>query len=595
MSNTVPVKVRIQALDKVSQVLTGIQKKFPEMNKAVSKTNAYFKIFSRSTEGLKKNLDKIGGTIQDIGKSLTVGITLPVIAAAGFSVKAFADYETALVGVGKTTNLQGAELQSLGKDFLEMSKKIPVPVEELLGLGQTAAQLGVRGSADILKFSETMGKLSRASNVAGEEGASELARLISVTGGSVRDVDRFASALVGLGNTSAATEAEILSFSTRLGGSLAVFNVSGIQALGMATAMKSLGIEAEAGSSSIQRSMGAINEVITKGGSKMQMLSKLTGISADQLKDKFKKDAAGTLQAFAAGLGNVEKKGGDLTQALAFFGLTGVRDIQVMGTLAKKSELLGEKISMANKAFTDNVALNQEFEAASKTLASAWQIFTNKAYALAVTLGSKLAPALTVLADVLGWVMDFFDRHETIATWISVFALLAAVIGPILLGLGAFILLIPQIITGMTVLSAVMATFGITSWAALAPILIIIAKFLVMASIIGGLIALIWNFRDAIMGGLLSAFEKLKSFFGLGNKIEGSMDVNHSVGGTALSPQGAPLNGLENQSKANTDFMTQTNNARVDVHVRAPQSTMVSGESQNGILSINRGFAGVFQ
>jgi TP901 family phage tail tape measure protein len=614
MANEAPVKVRLTALDKLSGVLDKVKGKFPEMSRAVARTNAEFGVFQKTTEKFAKSAERIGKKFQSVGTAMSVGITLPVIAAGAASVRAFAEYETALVGVGKTTNISGAELQALGQQFLKLSKEIPVSSTELLQLGQTAAQLGVSGSDNVLKFSATLAKLSRASDVAGEEGAANLARFITVTRGSVANVENYASALVALGNTSAATESEILSFALRLGASTSIFNVTGEQSLGIATALKSVGIEAEAGSSAVQRAMGNMNEAIGKGGQQMEMLSRVTGIAAKDLKERFKTDAVGVLREFAAGLDKVEKSGGDVSQALAYFGMTGVRDIQVLGALSKNVGLLDEKLAMASKGFKENTALQAEFSAQVGTLDNQWQLFKNRIGVVAIALGEKLKPAIIKVFGAIEAVFSFLEGNPTLLYFIAAIAGLMAVLGPLLIFFGTMLAILPQAVAGWALLTTAMAAFGVTSWAALAPILLIMAKFILIGALIAGLIYIVWKFRDAIIDGVVWALEKLWSMLKIiqpqfaamewvWNKFTGAgPQAAEGVGATPagaalssnLSPQGAPLGGLETQQQANPEFSQQTNNARVDINVRAPQSTTIQSEQQGGFLSINRGMAGAF-
>lgn len=612
MARELPASVKLKLIDGFTAPIKKIQAQFPNLTRAISRTNTAFTILEKTSERYTKTLKRLGSGMSDVGRSLSLSITAPVAAATAFSVKAFADYETALVGVGKTTNLQGAELETLGEKFLDLSKRIPVSATELLGLGQTAAQLGVTGADNVLKFSETLGKLARASDVAGEEGAAALARFITVTRGSISDVGRYAAALVALGNTSAATESEILQFSLRLGASTAVFNVSGTQALGMATALKSVGIEAEAGSSAVQRAMGEINKAIGAGGQKLEILSKLTGIAAGELKDRFKTDAVGVLRDFAAGLARVEAKGGDVTKALEFFGLTGVRDIQVIGTLSKSVGLLDEKLKGATAGFKENAALNQEFQAQVNTLANRYQLLQNKFFATGKVIGEKLKPALLALFDVLSRGLDFLANNPTLATFLAGLAAFAAIVGPLILSLGFFVgTILPALITGFSVLTAVVAGFS----AVFAPIGVFLAGlsapvWLAVAAVTG-LVAVLWIFRDAIMEGLGKAWDfvtdKVKGFMELtGRAINGVKNLlgietpapsapgNALVFAGGLTPQGAPAGAEAIQNQVNMEFLSRTNNARVDINVRAPQSTTIVSESEGGFVNINRGLVGAF-
>jgi TP901 family phage tail tape measure protein len=605
-----PVKVPIRAIDRLSSVIDKIKGKFPELASKARQATAAFDTLERSTKKWAGAAEKIGNGLKSVGKTLSVAFTLPAIAGAGYSIKAFADYETALVGVGKTSDIQGAELQKLGQRFLGLTKTLPISATELMGLGQTAAQLGVTGGDNILKFSETLAKLATATNIIGEEGATDLARFLKITGTDLGDVDRVGSALVALGNTSAATEAEILQFSTRLAGATALFGFSASQTLGYAAAMKSLGVEAEAGASSVQRSLGNINEAIAKGGQKAQVLSKITGIPLDKLKETFKTDAAGFLRNFAAGLGKVAERGGDVTQALGYFGMDGVRDIAVIGTLSKKVGELDKAMKTAADGIAENTALNKEFAAAMNTLNSKWEIAKNKINVLFIALGARLAPAVTAVLDAFIGLLDFLDAHPALATTLVVILGILAVLGPLLLALGTLITTVVSAIVFFQTANAILGIFGLTVWGVTIPLLLLIGKILLIIAIVAilgyGIYKLttwLWGLAggwDGITAAAGKAWDMISGAYGAMKGMVGLGDaevkVNQAINpkGQSLTPQGAALGGNEAKSQVNRDFVTQTNNARLDVTVRAPQNTMVRSESNGDFMSLARGPIGIF-
>jgi TP901 family phage tail tape measure protein len=609
MSKNFDAKIRLGAIDNVSGTIESIRSKFPKLDKTITRTNFLFENMQKNTAGLRKKLDAVGSTLSSAGQSMTTFATLPIVGAMGLAVKAAADYETALLGVGKTTDLSGKALEDMGNKFQEMSTRIPLSSVELMQLGQTAAQLGVRGTSNILKFSETMAKLATASNVAGEEGATDMARLISVTGGSTKEIDRFASALVDLGNNSATTEKDILGFATRMGAATAIFKVSGVQALGMGAALSSVGIEAEAGSSSIQRGLGQINAAINKGGAGLNALSTLTGIAAGDLKKRFSEDAMGVLVEFAGGLDKAAKKGGDVSKILGSFGLSGVRDIQVLGTMSTKIEDVRKSMSRASTAYKENIALDKEFGAQKNSLNNQMTLLKNNLTVFAVQLGTTLMPivkdlVMNYLMPFLKWAKDFAQAHPGIVKVGLALAGVVAIVGPILWAIGAMVSGISGLITAWTFLSAVF----IAVKTVLGTVLAVFAGFISLPVLIGaaiiGLVATIWIFRDAIKNGIVAAWDwvlekidlviakmasvggAIKNFFGFGGDSE--------IAVKPMAPNAAPLGGLETSSKMNSEFFTQTNNARVDVMVRAPENTKIKSESQNGALNIQRGIAGAF-
>lgn len=612
MANDFNVRVRISALDRLSAVIDKVKGKLPELGSKVRQAAATFDKLSKSTSDFSKASEKVGKSMQSIGKGLTVAFTLPAIAASGYAIKAFADYETALVGVGKTSDIQGAALEAMGQQFIKLSKEIPLSAVELMGLGQTAAQLGVTGEENILKFSATLAKLATATNIVGEEGATDLARFMKITGTDLANVDRIGSALVALGNTSAATESEILSFSTRLAGATALFGFSAPQVLGYATAMKSLGIEAEAGSSSVQRALGNINDAISKGGQKAAILAKVTGIPLDQLNKKFKDNAAGVLRDFAVGLDKVAQRGGDVTQALAYFGMDGVRDIAVIGTLSKKVGELDRAMGTASTGIEENTALNQEFNTALKTLNSQFQLVKNKTEALFISLGKRLAPAATMALKAFEGFIDFLDNNPTLATVLAVLFAILAVIGPIVLAVGTMIVTFVSFTTAMVVVNGVLAVFGLTLKGILIAVAIATAKFIIIGAIIIALVYGVYRLGKYLwdlVGGwkgitewagkawdkMAGAYESVKKFLGLsGSEVDVNANTNLAPGGRSLMPQGAPVGGNEMKSQMNPEFSTQTNNARVRIDVRAPESAKVRSEASGDFLELNRGLVGVF-
>lgn len=613
-----PTKISIGGVDKVSAVLDKVKNKFPELSRAARRGQLMFNAYEHQTSRVSKALTTFGNKTSSVGKSLTLGITLPVLAAGGYAVKSFMDYESALVGLGKTTNLRGKELEDLGKKFQAVSTTMPATTNELLLLGQTAAQLGVKGNDNILKFAETMAKLQTATNIVGEEGASDLARFIGVTKSNIKDVERFGSTLVAMGNNFELTERELLSFSTRLGASTGIYNVGATNIMGIATTLQSLGIEAEAGSSSVQRAFGQIDESINKGGNKLKALSVITGIATNDLKEQFGKDSAGVFKKFVEGLSRLEKQGVNLGQAFEYFQLSGVRDIQTLGTLVKNTDKLDKAMKMSAESFKANTALTEEFAQFNETAASKMAKMRNQITVTSTELGQNLMPTVLEFLTHINKLAKFLADNPAFTAFVFKLALVAAAFGPILWFIGKIITAVGFLITLWgylsTAISVIAWVFGISFGVAFGWIALIVVA-------IGGLIALVWTFRDAIMGGIVWAFNKvLEAVTWLLEKMQGitkwirnsplkytplgmmatgaNMGLNAVLGeqGPAqnLSPARQEDNLVEMNAKANTDFLTNTNNARVDVYVRAPESTRVVGESENGVLALNRGLLGAF-
>lgn len=191
-------------------------------------------------------MQAVGDKMATVGKNLTLKVTAPILAIGTAGVTAAIDFESGMAGVRKTTNLTGEELDKMGQALRDMSKEIPVSVVELTALAETAGQLGI-DKDHIVEFTRVIADLSVATNIIGQEGATDLARFANIMGMSQKDFDRAGSAIVELGNNSATTEKEILEMAKRLAGAARQANMSEADVLGIATALSALGIEAQAG------------------------------------------------------------------------------------------------------------------------------------------------------------------------------------------------------------------------------------------------------------------------------------------------------------------------------------------------------------
>ena len=363
-------------------------------------------------------IDKIKKQTQDLEKTLTAVAKGSAIAFAAFAgsiavaTKAFSKYETALVGVGKTTNIEGKRLAKFGKEFQKLSSEIPVSTNELLAIAQAAGQLGVSGEENLLKFTETVAKLGVATDLSGDQAATALARILNVTGESIETIDKLGSVIVSLGNNFAASESEIVKVAQEVSKSSAVFGVSAAEATALAAAMKSLGIQAQLGGSSVGKTFLKMQKAINDGGASFQNLSTITGIAGDQLKQTFETDAAGVFQKFIEGLGSLEGGTAEIFKALESFGLKGDEINKVLPVLAKNSALVGSSFKLAAAEVANATALNDEAAKAFDTLASKAKITSNNFDTFITKIGAELAPEVESLLDSLNSLLKTINETD---------------------------------------------------------------------------------------------------------------------------------------------------------------------------------------
>ena len=397
---------RVEAI--LSAVDSGFTSKFNQATKSVEKLQTQ----AGKVSGVAS---KIGSATESIGKSLTTKLTLPLGAAFTYAGKQFSDFETGLVGVGKTTGLAGNDLKDFGNDIAKMSSVIPVSTNDLLGLSETAGQLGIHGKKDLLEFTKVMAEMGSATNLAGEEGAKQMARFANVMGIDVgKNIRQVGNSVVRLGNNFATSEAEIMDMSSRLAASSRLVGITTPNVLGLATAMSSVGIEAEAGGTAMSTVMTKVDKAVASGGAKLQNFAKVAGMSAEDFAAKWKSKPTEALQDLMKGLDSASKSGGNMNQILDMLGIKGVRESNAVKSLAQNHELLSEAIKQSNDAYNNGNDLAKEAAEAWKTLHAKLMTLKNTFGNIAKDIFSIVAPALKDMVDKVNeFAKKWFDSSES--------------------------------------------------------------------------------------------------------------------------------------------------------------------------------------
>lgn len=335
-------------------------------------TNAMHRV-DRAALGVGRRINAVTG-----GFGILLGSTLAFSAAQG-AINTMDDFESGLVTVGKTANISGAELTKFGDSIIQTSRNLNAVVgtDKLLEMSGVAGALGVKGSENILKFSEVLAKLETATNIVGEEGAASIARILNVTGEGVGAVDRFGAAIVALGNNSAATESEILEVANEVARSTAPFNLGAQAVLGISASLKSVGVQAQTGGSGVGRFFKELEQAVVTGKN-LQEFSKILGITQQQIVTQFKDSPAQLFVPFVEGLARISKEGGSVNSALKSVGISGEIAFKGLAPLASAGDLVARSMTTASEEFEKNTALQKEFEAASKTIKAAMSAVVNE-------------------------------------------------------------------------------------------------------------------------------------------------------------------------------------------------------------------------
>lgn len=332
--------------------------------------------------------DKVLNVLHTIGDGMT--------AAAESSI----EFESAFTGVRKTVDGTPEQLAAISDEIKRMAAETGVSTTTIAAVAENAGQLGV-ATENIASFTRTMLDLGESTNLTADEAAVAIARLTNIMGSGEDATSRLGSSLVALGNNFATTESEILEMATRLASAGKLAGMSEAQILALATAMSSVGIEAEAGGTAMTQTLNAIDRAASSGGDTLETFARVAGMSAEEFTTAWRTDAAGALTAFIQGLSTLSAQGGSVTAILDDLGLSGIRQSNMLRSLALASDMMTDALETSNGAWAENVALANEANAVygntEHRISAARESINN----LGIAIGDAFGPQISGGADMV--------------------------------------------------------------------------------------------------------------------------------------------------------------------------------------------------
>ncbi len=447
-------------IDKTSASLEKQTTKLNELSSALEEAGVNTDDLAHSSEQLSGKIDdlkKKQGEAAD--KAMTFGDKAgqafnqvhEAIVAAGIAValkeiyeyfascaQASMDFESAITGVAKTTDLTDEELAAMSDSIKALSTEIPATTEEIAAVAEAAGQLGIQKDV-LLDFTEIMTMLGTATNMTADEAATALARFANITGMATDNYGRLGSVIVDLGNNFATTESEIVAMGTHLASAGKLAGLTEPEIMALAAAMSSVGIEAEAGGTAMTQTLNAIEKAVAKGGDDLEEFARIAGMSSEEFSTAWKNDAMSALTSFIGGLGKLDEQGESTVLVLEDLGLTGIRQSNMLKSLGLAADQMTSAVNTANTAWQQNTALTNEANKRYATAQSRLTMMQNAYNNLKVAIGDAYTPALSeaygIGTKVLNGITAFIQKNPALVNAITAFV---GVIGAVVAALAAY-------------------------------------------------------------------------------------------------------------------------------------------------------------
>lgn len=438
-------------------------------------------------EGLKKGgsaTKALGEGITELGSSMTLGLTVPIVAAGGAATSVAASFDDAMSQVqgalgGASADMDGLRnlALQLGADTVFSATESAQAMVELAKGGLTEAQ--IKGGALAASMD-----LAAAGQLNLADAAATTVQMMGSFGLGAGDATRIANALAGAANASSADVSDLTqamsqcSAQASLAGwsledtaaALALFADHGVKGSDAGTSLKTMLQRLAAPTDQAAEAIAAYGLNIRDSNGQMKDIS---GI-ADELTGKL------------GGLSDAERDAALQT----IFGSDASRAAAIL--MQSGSEGLAKYIAATNDATAAETMANAQ----KGELSWALENMGGAVESASIAFGTALAPAITAVAGVIGNVAEAFASLPAgVQTGIAVVLALVAALGPLLMVIGSVVAALPAISEGFAMLGGALAI-------PLAPAAAVVAAIAAIAAAIYAAWTTSETFRAAVMAGV---------------------------------------------------------------------------------------------
>lgn len=442
-----------------------------EFKAAVDKAGGGISGFAKVTGRM---MQQVGSGMQNAGRDMSMGVTLPLVGIGVAAVAAQAQFEQTMASMQVNSGATGQEMTALsnlakqmGADTVYSANEAAAAMLELSKGGLQPAQISGGALASTLNLAATEG-------IALDRAATIVAQSMNTFGLSAKESAKVTDLLAAGAVASTAGVEDLASGIKYAGSTAAALKFPMEDVVTSLAAMNNAGIDATTAGTSLNRFMLGLIPTTSKSAKMMNNL----GLSFTNAKGELlpMNEVIGRLRGAVSGLGDDQRQ----AALKAMFGVEGMRVANVL--LAQGTD----GYNALKTAVTEQGVAQEMANARMSGTAGAMERLKGSIETAFLAIGEALAPIITkVAAFIQTWVDRFQALDPSIQKVIVVVGILAAAIGPLLVVMGMVVSAVGTIIAG----------FGAVS----APVLAVIAVIAAVIAIVVALWAKSEAFRDAVM------------------------------------------------------------------------------------------------
>ena len=317
-----------------------------------------------------------------------------------FAVRAYSSFEDAMTGVArqvdgmrdKTGKLMPLYYE-MGRDLQRMSEDLPGTAEDLAAIAEAAARMGIKGSADILKFTKTVAVMADAFNLPTDEIGESMGKLRSLYKVPMGSIEELGDAINYLDDNAQSQGRDIIEVMQRLGGVADKLDYRQAAALG--STFLSLGSSPEVAASAANAMVREL-AVATMQGKRFQAGLQALSLDAGKLQQGMVTDAQGTILSVLDAIKQLPSED-QLTVTTQLFGKEFGDDASKLANNLKEYR---RQIDLTKAAEASGSA-QREAAARANNVSAIWANAKDTGSNFAADAGGLLAPDLRALGDQL--------------------------------------------------------------------------------------------------------------------------------------------------------------------------------------------------
>ena len=447
---------------------------------------------TKSLKGATVAMNQAGRKMNAIGKSMSLKVTLPILAVGAASVKAFGSFDNAMTQsiaiMGDVSDAMRHEMEEAAKDVARATTIGASTAAEayffLASAGLDAAQ-SVAALPQVARFAQAgMFNMATATDLA-TDAQSALGLTVDDAQQNLVNLTRITDVLVKA-NTLA--NASVIQFSEALtreaGAAMKVFNIDIEEGVAVLAAFADQGVKSQLAGTGLARILRLLSNAATKHSDALQGLEIAVF------------DSEGAIRNFADILLDMETAFGRMsdeerTAALETIGFTARVQGILLPLLGTSAAIKEYEIGLRNAGGTTRDVSDKQLKSFTAQLKLTW----NQVVLAAEALGKTLAPAVLKVGGVVrGLALAFEEMNESTRTATVVIGGLVATIGPMLLLVGGLTLVIAKVNAGIVLLLPKLVLLTSAVW------LMRLALGGVLLTALGAFITMMVRTKTAVQG-----------------------------------------------------------------------------------------------